>query len=81
MTADRTFDELQASFPDARRDYERSLMRLSLVRYSMRDSLALWNKLQEKNKGAELSQWPEDDQKVAYELVGQVNRNPTLPGS
>lgn len=75
MTADRTFDELQASFPDARRDYERSLMRLSLVRYSMRDSLALWNKLQEENKGAELALWPEDDQKVAYELVGQVNRN------
>ncbi|MEZ4548211.1 MAG: hypothetical protein R3B51_11055 [Thermodesulfobacteriota bacterium] len=30
-------------------------MRLSLVRYSMRDSLALWNKLQEKNKGVELA--------------------------
>lgn len=75
----RTFDELQADFPDTRRAYEESLLRLNLIRYGMRDSLAEWKMLQERNKQYDsIHSWPESDREIAYKLVGTISRNQSM---
>ena len=72
----QNFDQLQTIFPDVRRSYEQSLLRLNLVRHGMRDGIATVKRLEEKNKKYDrVADWPEEDRKTLYELTHEFNRN------